>query len=77
MILPYNEAKSMFESFGLTINDEMYQKFDEYAKLLVSRNEKINLTDRKFTQHQTYFKVSKIMKNQEKSRNCHRLEEIR
>ena len=44
MILPYNEAKVMFESFGLALTDEMYRKFDEYAELLVSWNEKINLT---------------------------------
>lgn len=44
MILPYNEAKVMFESFGLALTDEMYRRFDEYAELLVSWNEIINLT---------------------------------
>lgn len=44
MILPYNEAEEMFKSFGLNLNEEMYRNFDVYAELLVSWNEKINLT---------------------------------
>lgn len=44
MILPYNETEEMFKSFGLNLNDEIYEKFDSYAELLVSWNEKINLT---------------------------------
>lgn len=44
MILPYNEAEEMFKGFGLNFDDEMYRKFDFYAELLVSWNEKINLT---------------------------------
>lgn len=44
MILPYNETKEMFKSFGLNLNEEIYEKFDSYAELLVSWNEKINLT---------------------------------
>ena len=34
----------MFKSFGLNLNEEMYRNFDFYAELLVSWNEKINLT---------------------------------
>lgn len=44
MILPYNETEEMFKSFGLNLNEEMYRNFDFYAELLVSWNEKINLT---------------------------------
>ena len=44
MILPYNETEEMFKSFGLILNEEIYEKFDSYAELLVSWNEKINLT---------------------------------
>lgn len=44
MILPYNETEKMFKSFGLTLDEEMYRNFDFYAELLVSWNEKINLT---------------------------------
>lgn len=44
MILPYNEAEKMFNEFGLKFSEEMYRKFDTYAELLVSWNEKINLT---------------------------------
>lgn len=44
MILPYNEAEEMFKSFGLNLNEEMYKNFNVYAELLVSWNEKINLT---------------------------------
>lgn len=44
MILPFEQASQMFESFGLTLTEEMYGKFDAYAELLVSWNEKINLT---------------------------------
>lgn len=44
MILPYNETEGMFKSFGLNLNEEMYRNFDFYAELLVSWNEKINLT---------------------------------
>lgn len=44
MILPYNETKELFKSFGLILNEEMYRNFDFYAELLVSWNEKINLT---------------------------------
>lgn len=44
MILPYNEIEEMFKSFGLTLDEEMYRNFDFYAELLVSWNEKINLT---------------------------------
>lgn len=44
MILPYNETEEMFKSFGLTLDEEMYRNFDFYAELLVSWNEKINLT---------------------------------
>lgn len=44
MILPYNETEEMFKSFGLILNEEMYRNFSVYAELLVSWNEKINLT---------------------------------
>lgn len=44
MILPYNETEEMFKSFGLALDEEMYRNFDFYAELLVSWNEKINLT---------------------------------
>lgn len=44
MILPYNETEEMFKSFGLILDEEMYRNFDVYAELLVSWNEKINLT---------------------------------
>lgn len=44
MILSYNEIEEMFKSFGLTLDEEMYRNFDFYAELLVSWNEKINLT---------------------------------
>lgn len=44
MILPYNETEEMFKSFDLILNEEIYEKFDSYAELLVSWNEKINLT---------------------------------
>ena len=44
MILPYNETEEMFKSFGLILNEEIYRNFDFYAELLVSWNEKINLT---------------------------------
>ncbi len=44
MILPYNETEEMFKSFGLILNEEIYEKFDSYAELLISWNEKINLT---------------------------------
>lgn len=44
MIFPYYETEEMFKSFGLTLNEEMYRNFDFYAELLVSWNEKINLT---------------------------------
>ena len=44
MILPYNETEEMFKSFGLILNEEIYEKFDSYAELLVGWNEKINLT---------------------------------
>lgn len=44
MILPYNEAYEMFRDFGLDLNEELYEKFDAYAQLLVTWNEKINLT---------------------------------
>lgn len=44
MILSYNEIEEMFKSFGLNLNEEMYRNFDFYAELLVSWNEKINLT---------------------------------
>ena len=44
MILPYNETEEMFKSFGLNLNEELYRNFDFYAELLVSWNEKINLT---------------------------------
>lgn len=44
MILPYNEAYEMFSDFGLDLNEELYEKFDAYAQLLVTWNEKINLT---------------------------------
>lgn len=44
MILPFNEAEEMFKGFGLNFNNEMYKKIDVYAELLVSWNEKINLT---------------------------------
>lgn len=44
MILPYSKADEMFKGFGLNLNEEIYEKFDTYAELLVSWNEKINLT---------------------------------
>ncbi len=44
MILTYNETEEMFKSFGLTLNEEMYRNFYVYAELLVSWNDKINLT---------------------------------
>lgn len=44
MILPYFEAEEIFKSFGLALNEEIYRKFDIYSELLVSWNEKINLT---------------------------------
>lgn len=44
MILPYNDAEKMFKDFGLSLDEEMYRNFDVYAELLVSWNEKINLT---------------------------------
>ena len=44
VILPYNEAKKLFEEFNLRFDEEMYRKFDVYSELLVNWNEKINLT---------------------------------
>lgn len=44
LILPFDRMSEMFSDFGLSLNEEMYGKFDAYAELLVSWNEKINLT---------------------------------
>lgn len=44
LILPYCEAKKLFEEFELRFDEDMYRNFDAYAELLVSWNEKINLT---------------------------------
>lgn len=44
MILPINSAKELFHSFGLELTESIYDDFEEYAKLLIDWNEKINLT---------------------------------
>lgn len=44
MILPINTAQDLFKSFGLELNDNIYNKFEKYADFLIEWNEKINLT---------------------------------
>ncbi len=44
MILPYNSASELFQTFGLELSEKMYSDFDKYSELLVEWNEKINLT---------------------------------
>lgn len=44
MILPYEKLSAMFQENSLNLSSEMYEKFDDYANLLVEWNEKVNLT---------------------------------
>lgn len=39
-----SDIKSLFESMNLTINDTQAEQYGEYTKLLISYNEKVNLT---------------------------------
>lgn len=44
MILPYDRTAAIFSQYGLELSNEIYDKLDIYANLLVEWNEKINLT---------------------------------
>ena len=44
MILPIDTFRKYFGDYGLEISDDIYEKFYRYSVLLVSWNEKMNLT---------------------------------
>ncbi len=44
MIIPKNDFIELFSDYGLTVTDEMYERFSKYSEKLVLWNEKVNLT---------------------------------
>lgn len=44
MILPYDEFSTMLEANGLKLTPSLYEKLENYARLLVEWNERMNLT---------------------------------